>query len=126
LEPLFGYLQLAQRLFEPGGNKFAKAWNFGPYSSEDATVGEVAEIAARVWGHDARVECALSSQNAHEAGSLRLDSSLARTELGWKPRWSLPQAVEKAVAWYQASERNADLSAISLEQISAYEGAVRS
>jgi CDP-glucose 4,6-dehydratase len=126
LEPLAGYLQLAQRLFAPDGAKFAKAWNFGPDAGGDATVGEIAEITARLWGDGARVECMPSPQNAHEACSLRLDSTLARTELGWKPRWPLDQALAQTVAWYRAWNRGADMAAISLDQIRAYEAAGQS
>ena len=126
LEPLSGYLQVAERLFRPDGSKFAKAWNFGPNCSDDATVGEVAEIASRLWGEGARVERALSPQSAHEAVSLRLDSSLARAELGWKPRWSLDQALANTVEWYKASIQGANLVTISLDQIRAYEAAAQS
>jgi len=121
LEPLAGYLQLAEQLSAPHGAKFAKAWNFGPDASGDATVGEIAKTIARLWGEGARVECAPSTENSHEAGLLRLDSTLARTELGWKPRWSLEQALAQTVAWYQAWTRGADMAAISLDQIRAYE-----
>jgi CDP-glucose 4,6-dehydratase len=123
LEPLAGYLQLAQRLFAPDGAKFAKAWNFGPDAGGDATVGEIAETTARLWGEGARVECASSPQNAHEAGSLRLDSTLARSELGWRPRWPLDQALAQTVAWYKAWAGGAEMAAFSLEQIDAYEAA---
>jgi CDP-glucose 4,6-dehydratase len=126
LEPLAGYLQLAQRLFAPDGARFAKAWNFGPDASGDAAVGEIAEITARLWGDSARVECAPSTENPHEAGWLRLDSTLARTELGWKPRWSLEQALMQTVAWYQAWARGADMATICLSQIRAYEAAGQS
>ncbi len=126
LEPLTGYLQLAQRLFGTDGAKFAKAWNFGPDVAGDATVGEIAEITARLWGDGARVTCAPSPQNAHEAGSLRLDSTLARTELGWRPRWPLDQALAQTVAWYRAWSRGADMAAISLDQIRVYEEAGQS
>jgi CDP-glucose 4,6-dehydratase len=121
LEPLSGYLLLAQHLFGANGEKFAKAWNFGPNSTEDATVIEVAEIAAGLWGDDARVERASKPLDFHEARSLRVDSSLARSELGWKPRWSLAQALEQTIAWYRASFRGKDLAAISRDQIRAYE-----
>jgi CDP-glucose 4,6-dehydratase len=123
LEPLTGYLQLAQRLFAPDGAKFAKAWNFGPETGGDATVGDIAEIAARLWGEGARVKYTPSSQNAQEAGSLCLDSTLARTELGWKPRWPLDQALIQTVAWYRAWTYGADMAAISIDQIRAYEDA---
>ena len=121
LEPLTGYLQLAQCLVAPDGAKFAKAWNFGPDASADATVGEIAETTARLWGEGARTECAPSTGNSHEAGLLRLDSTLARTELGWKPRWSLEQALAQTVAWYQAWASDADMATVCLGQISDYE-----
>jgi len=126
LEPLAGYLQLAQRLFAPGGATFAKAWNFGPDASGDAAVGEIAEITARLWGENARVECSPSAENPHEAGRLHLDSTLARTELSWKPRWSLEQTLAQTVAWYQAWNSDADMTAVSLDQIRAYETAGQS
>ena len=126
LGPLAGYLQLAGRLFAPDGANFAKAWNFGPDASGDATVGEVAGITARLWGDGARVECAPSAENPHEAGWLRLDSTLARTQLGWRPRWPLEQALAQTVAWYQAWTGGADMAAISLDQIRAYEAAGQS
>ena len=125
LEPLGGYLQLAERLSAPDGARFAKAWNFGPDASGDATVREIAEATASLWAEGARVECALSAENSHEAGLLRLDSTLARTELGWKPRWSLDQALAQTVAWYQAWTRGADMAAISLDQIRAYQAAAQ-
>ena len=125
LEPLTGYLQLAQRLFSPDGATFAKAWNFGPDASGDATVGEIAETTARLWGESARVECMPSTEHPHEAGLLRLDSTLARTELGWKPCWQLDQALAQTVAWYRAWTRGADMAAISFDQIRAYESAAQ-
>lgn len=126
LEPLAGYLQLARGLFAEEGANFAKAWNFGPDAGSDATVGQVAATAARLWGESARVEFAPSLANLHEASSLRLDSTFARTELGWKPRWSLDQALAQTVAWYRAWTIGADMSTVSLDQIRAYETACQS
>lgn len=123
LEPLAGYLQLAKRLFASDGAQFAKAWNFGPGNGGDATVGEVAEIAACLWGHNARVQCASAPPVLHEAPSLRLDSTLARTELDWKPRWGLHRSIEQTVAWYRAWQQGADMAGISLDQICRYEAA---
>jgi CDP-glucose 4,6-dehydratase len=123
LEPLAGYLQLGQRLFASGGDGFARAWNFGPDEHGDANVGEIAKAAARLWGDGARVECALSPPDTHEAASLRLDSTLARTQLGWTSRWTLEQTLLNTVDWYRAWSRGADMAAISLEQIRSYEAA---
>lgn len=126
LEPLAGYLQLAEHLLAPDGVRFAKAWNFGPDESGDATVGEVAEAMARHWGEGALVEHAPAAEHPHEAGLLRLDSTNARTALGWKPRWSLQHALEQTVAWHQAWKQGADMAAVSLEQIQTYEAEAQS
>jgi len=121
LEPLAGYLRLAERLFGADGEKFAKAWNFGPDTRGNATVGEVAAATARLWGDGARVEYAPATENPHEAGLLRLDSARARNALDWKPRWSLEDALEKTVAWQKAWKRGADMAAVCRDQIRAYE-----
>jgi CDP-glucose 4,6-dehydratase len=117
LEPLAGYLQLGARLCTPEGARFAKGWNFGPDTSGDATVGEIAQALARLWAEDAHVELAPSAANPHEAGLLTLDSTLARTQLGWKPRWSLEQALARTTDWNRAWIGGADMAAVSLDQI---------
>ncbi len=126
LEPLTGYLQLARRLFAPDGGDFARAWNFGPDAAACDTVGEVAKALARLWGGSARLECACSTDNPSEATSLRLDSSVARAELGWKPLWSLEEALTQTVEWHRAWTNGADMFARSLAQIVAYESAALS
>jgi CDP-glucose 4,6-dehydratase len=126
LEPLSGYLELGARLCTPEGAAFAKGWNFGPDTSGDATVGEIAQTLARIWGEDARVELAQSARNPHEAGLLTLDSTLARTQLGWKPRWSLEQALARTTAWNRAWISGADMNAFTLDQIRDWEAAGQS
>jgi CDP-glucose 4,6-dehydratase len=121
LEPLSGYLRLAEEMLGVEGEKFATAWNFGPDTSSDATVGEVAEMMARMWGNGARVKHAQSIENPHEVGLLRLDSTRARNALGWKPRWSLQEALEYTVAWHQAWKKGENMTAVSLDQIGQYE-----
>jgi len=124
LEPLSGYLQLAERLLGSDGGRFARAYNFGPDASDDATVGEVAAMTARLWGDSARVRHAASAHHPHEAGSLRLDSTRARTELGWHPRWSLEQALQHTVDWHRAWLRGDDMNACSVAQIRRYAAGV--
>lgn len=121
LEPLAGYLQLAERLLSQDGAAFAKAWNFGPDMSGDATAGDVAETLARLWGGGARVEHSPSLRNPHESDQLRLDSTAARTDLNWRPRWSLSETLMRTVAWQQAWNKDSDMMAMSLEQIHAHE-----
>jgi CDP-glucose 4,6-dehydratase len=119
LEPLSGYLLLAARLLDDGGEQFARAWNFGPDADDDASVSDVAQRVASLWGNGAVVERAENAE-WHEAGLLRLDSTQARTELGWAPRWTLQQALEHTVAWQQAWLRGDDMRAVCREQIATY------
>jgi len=121
LEPLAGYLLLAEQLVGANGGKFAKAWNFGPDASGDGTVGEVAHTAARLWGDGAHVEYVPATENPHEAGLLRLDSSYARSELDWRPRWSLRRALEETVDWQKAWCQGANMASVTSDQIRAYE-----
>ena len=122
LEPLSGYLELGGRLLSSDKKSYARGWNFGPDLHGDASVGQVADTVARIWGDPAQVVHSPSETNPHEAGMLRLDSTMARTLLGWQPRWSLQEALTHTVGWYQAWVRGADMAAFSLEQIAAWEG----
>jgi CDP-glucose 4,6-dehydratase len=121
LEPLSGYLQLAGSLLAPGGARFARAWNFGPDATGDATVGEIAWAIARLWGEKARIETDPANSHPHEAGLLRLDSSRARSELGWKPRWSLERALQSTVDWHRSWLMEEDMRACCLGQIRDYQ-----
>ncbi len=120
LEPLSGYLQLTQALLEVDGARFANAWNFGPDASGDATVGEVAEAVAGLWGDAARIDFPHGGQHPHEAGLLRLDIARARNELGWQPRWTLQTALRNTVSWHKSWLLGADMAAVTLAQIEEY------
>jgi CDP-glucose 4,6-dehydratase len=120
LEPLAGYIRLAERLLDSGGRQFAKAWNFGPDTSGDATVGDVADLIAKLWGDAAQVVRMTCDQHLHEASLLKLDSTCARAELNWHPRWTLTQALERTVAWHRAWLRGDNMTAISIDQIQDY------
>jgi CDP-glucose 4,6-dehydratase len=99
LEPLSGYLLLAQRLVE-GSGPWADAWNFGPNPGDDITVEDLARQALAFWRRGELV--VHSDPNApHEAGILRLDSSKAGSRLGWRPTLSVQQAVEWTIEWYR-------------------------
>lgn len=126
LEPLSGYLRLAEHLLEETeGDKYARAWNFGPDADGEVTVADVANSVASLWGAGARVEQEPTTQSTlHEAGLLRLDSTMARTMLGWRPRWSLSHALDRTVAWHRAWLQREDMLAFSLEQIAGYESLV--
>lgn len=120
LEPLSGYLQLAESLVGAGGEDFSRSWNFGPDPDSDASVGHVASEAARLWGETARVEFDVALMADHEAGVLRLDSTMARVQLGWRPRWPLARALFETVRGYKVYAEGGDLRALVLGQIDTY------
>jgi len=124
LEPLAGYLQLAEHLIAPDGEQYATSWNFGPDPGDDATVGEVAELAAGLWSSNASVEYVSAIDKVHEAGLLRLDNTRARLGLRWRPRWSLQQAMENTITWHKAWIAGEDMRTVSLAQIRAYQETV--
>lgn len=124
LDPLLGYLLLAQNLASSNGTEFTGAWNFGPDVQDDATVGDVAEAVARLWGGGARVVRAAAPEGPHEAGLLHLDSRRARTTLRWKPRSRLDDALARTVSWHRAWKRGTDMHGFCLQQIHDYEAAV--
>lgn len=120
LEPLAGYLNLAENLSSGDGVDFARAWNFGPDDSGDATVHHVAEEMARLWGGGSTVMVENFDNHPHEAGLLKLNSTHARNELNWAPCWSLNQALEKTVGWHQKWLNGSNMKSACLEQIDAY------
>ncbi len=118
LEPLAGYLTLAQRLrSEPAQ---AGAWNFGPESSDTVSVRRLIELAARGW-IDARTRFSESVAGPHEAGCLALEVAKARRVLGVFPRWSIETAVARTMAWYRAVAAGADAGALCEADIADYE-----
>lgn len=119
LEPLHGYLLLAERLLS-GDPAFASAYNFGP-SDEDAwTVERITTKMAALWA-DGASWVNDADPGAHEAAHLRLDSSKARTQLRWRPRLTIESALEWTVAWYRARGQGADMRKFALDQIAEYE-----
>lgn len=119
LEPVSGYLQLAERLLSDDGHKFADGWNFGPYPGSERTVEDVANLVCRTWG-DAGAWTPDGGVHAHEAQFLTLDSSKARRKLGWRPAWSFEEAVTATVEWYRAELDGADMAKFSMDQITKY------
>ncbi len=119
LEPLHGYLMLAERLWQDGA-KMAGGWNFGPREQDARPVSWIVERMARRWGPEVRWEIA-SQVPYHEDRYLRLDSSKAMAELGWQPRLRLPEALDWLMDWYRQWRGGADMRKVSLDQIAAYE-----
>lgn len=118
LEPVRGYLTLAEELLINGGT-FAGAYNFGPEFRDIRPVGWVAQRLVELWGTEGEIVLEQSAQ-PHEAHSLKLDWSKAASELQWTPRLSLSCALERTAAWYRSWAAGTDMHEYSLAQISAY------
>ena len=117
LEPLAGYLQLAQGLYQQGP-VVGGPWNFGPADSDMCSVGSVVERMAARWPQAPGLR--IQASELHEAGLLRLDSSRAHQLLGWQPRWSLEQCLQHTLDWHLAWQRGDDLQAQTLQQLADY------
>ena len=122
LEPLAGYLALAEKLYTDG-KAFTEAWNFGPEEADARPVQWIVEhlckqVPGTTWQCD-------ENPQPHEANTLRLDSSKAKAKLNWLPRWNLPTALTHTLEWHQAWKQGADMTSKSLGQISDYEEALQ-
>jgi len=122
LSPLSGYLLLAERLWDD--LSLADGWNFGPPDRDARTVRYVVERVAELWGEGLRWEVDQAAQ-PEETHYLRLDSSKARTLLGWAPRWDLDEALERTVEWYRAFEAGEPLQPLMRAQLEDFAVAER-
>jgi CDP-glucose 4,6-dehydratase len=114
LDPLLGYLKLAERLADDAG--FAGGWNFGPSADSEVTVREIVERLLALWGGGVRWTTD-GGLHPREAAYLKLDSRKAHARLNWWPRLDLAQGLDLTVRWYKEAECGRDLRHVSLEQI---------
>ena len=120
LEPVFGYLQLAQAL-AADVNKYGGAWNFGPANADNLPVLHIAEKAIAKWGKG-EIDLQIDPDAVHEANLLKLDISKAINELKWKPLMDTEKAVERTIVWYKSFyEGNKTASALMKEDILFYQ-----
>lgn len=118
LEPLAGYIKLAQALVNDGP-AFAEAWNFGPAPDD---IIKVRQIADTLCGQLPGASWTLTeTENPKEAQSLALDSAKARSRLGWSPRWQIKTALKHVLGWHLAWQAGANMAGVTLEQIADYE-----
>ena len=118
LEPLSGYLQLAERLYLHG-QLDAEGWNFGPRDEDARLVQWIVEHLCEHWGSGASWTLQ-PGDHPHEASFLKLDISKARQRLHWTPRWSLEVALKQITEWHQAWLKGQDMRSICLNQIKQY------
>jgi CDP-glucose 4,6-dehydratase len=119
LQPLSGYLCLAERLWFKGP-ELAQAWNFGPDPEDAKPVSWIVDHLSHLWGDGARWELD-HSEHPPESTQLRLDSSKARSLLGWTPKLSLLTSLELVVEWYQGYRQDRDMRLLTERQIRWFE-----
>ena len=115
MEPLVGYLRLAEALIDQGGRRL-DGLNFGPAAEDARTVAWVTDRLAALWGDGASWAQAEGVQ-PYEARHLEVDSARARADLGWTPKWRLEEGLKRTVAWYRAVADGQDARAVTLAQI---------
>lgn len=119
LEPLSGYLILAEKLYTEGA-AYAEGWNFGPRDEDVQPVEWILNHMVEQWGAGASWQLDTNPQ-PHEAQLLKLDISKAAAHLKWQPRWSLEQALDSIVEWHQCWLAHKDIRQTTLDQISLYQ-----
>ena len=118
LEPIAGYIKVAEDLFESGAAA-NNSWNFGPSLSDVRSVEEVSKLFCSSWGVGNILDYDRSEQ-PHEASLLSLDISKAFFQLNWSPKWTLENAIERTAKWYKYFDDNKDILNLSYQQIDEY------
>lgn len=117
LEPLSAYLLIAQRQYEQGD--LAGCYNVGPDDKDCVATSVLVEQFCQAWGEGQTWENRAAG-GPHEANFLKLDCSKLRATFGWRPRWTIAQAIEKTVEWTRAYLRNQDVGPVMDQQISQF------
>jgi CDP-glucose 4,6-dehydratase len=119
LEPLQGYLILAEKLWEKGA-AYAEAWNFGPNEEDAKPVQWIVEQLTQMWDNNTGWTLD-NKEHPHEAHYLKLDCAKAKTWLDWHPKWTLETALKNIISWYQAYVKQQDMQKVTLTQINTYQ-----
>lgn len=120
LEPLKGYLTLAEKLYSKGAY-FGEAWNFGPNNSDAKSVEWIIHQLSENFDNSVSYDVDISSADFHEANFLKLDCSKARAKLGWKPSWDVSEAIRRVCLWHNAHLRSQDMKEYTLNEIEEYQ-----
>ena len=115
IEPLRGYLLLAERLTSSGGTAYSGAWNFGPRSEDHRTVHWIADRCAKIWGEGA--EWTVETTNIPEAKHLAISSEKAQRSLGWNPGMDLDAALQSTLVWYKSYTEGKPMLPLTVRQI---------
>jgi CDP-glucose 4,6-dehydratase len=125
LEPLAGYLRLAERLHDDAP-RYSGAWNFGPHPDDMRSVDQIAVALVRAYGGSAAYVVDEDADAPHEAGLLLLDAGHAQRELGWRAGLTLDHALTWIADWHRARQAGARARDLTLEQIERYEAMIGS
>ena len=123
LEPISGYLTLAEKLYLHG-DKYAEGWNFGPNYNDVISVGAVLDYLVKNWFGTAEW-VSDGAEQPHEAQLLKLDISKANADLKWRPLWTLEKSLSLIIDWYRAYSNGEDMSVVTLNQINEYQNSIR-
>jgi CDP-glucose 4,6-dehydratase len=120
LDPLSGYVMLAESVVKRAGQPFG-AWNFGPAQEDALPVRDIADIFVEAWGDGAHWQSQQKTGTEEkEAGLLAVDSTLARKNLGWAPRWRVGEAVRRTAAWYRDFAAGTPATSLVARDIEAF------
>lgn len=120
LEPLSGYIMLAEKLFMVQ-SKFSEGWNFGPDDADSRSVEWiVSHLCHQIPGANWKLD---NKSHPHEANTLKLDSTKAKTLIKWTPRWNLETALDKTIEWHAAWKQGSNMADVCLQQIKSYDAA---
>ena len=119
LEPLRGYLLLAEKLY-CDGVKYSGPWNFGPNHEDSKSVSYIVNEITNIWGEKAEIIYGKNSE-PHEANILKLDITKAQTDLGWKPIIKLDETLKMIVEWYRGYNEGNEMNEFTLKQIKLYQ-----
>jgi CDP-glucose 4,6-dehydratase len=120
LEPLSGYIRLAELLASDEGEAYAEGWNFGPPDEDCQPVSYIVDKLAASWGQGASWSLS-DKQQPHEASFLKVDASKARARLGWRNRLRLDEALDWTAGWYRAQSDGDAAAGLTVAQIERYE-----
>jgi CDP-glucose 4,6-dehydratase len=119
MEPLCGYLTLAELLFAHGPS-FGEAWNFGPNDEDAKSVEWIVKEMALLWGADAQWQVD-PGEHPHEAHYLKLDISKARSRLDWRPALRLEESLSLIIEWSKQFSAGTNMRQLTLDQIQYYQ-----
>jgi CDP-glucose 4,6-dehydratase len=118
LEPLSGYLLLAERMYKDGAS-FSESWNFGPDDSDAKPVKWILNQIINSWGIE-KTWMTVEGDQLHEAQYLRLDCSKSKARLNWAPRWAIDRSIDNIVQWHKSYSSNENMRELTIKQIDDY------